>query len=355
MKTPSAKKLPSGSWFCRVRVNGEDICVTRQTEKEAIAEAMAIKAGLKAPEPKASTLTLDEAIGRYIDDRRAVLSPSTIRGYNTIRSARFQSLSCKRIGAITKAQWQSAVSAEARRLSAKTVENSWRFVESVLRFCGVEPPQGIRLPAKMAGQKEYLTPEQIPIFLEAAKGTPIELAALFGLHSLRISEVLDMKRSDIDLDAQIIHVRGAAVLGEEHRLIHKAQNKSAASRRDIPILIPRLAELLSAASDGYLVPLHPNTVVRKINAVCRSSSLPEVGSHGLRHSFASLCYHLGIPAKIAMQLGGWSDMQTMLRIYTHISQRDIGARVEDLRSFFQTKNGNENANAAQQTIEPQAL
>ena len=78
-------------------------------------------------------------------------------------------------------------------------------------------------------------------------------------------------------------------------------------------------------------------------------------SHGLRHSFASLCYHLGIPAKIAMQLGGWSDMQTMLRIYTHISQRDIGARVEDLRSFFQTKNGNENANAAQQAIEPQAL
>jgi hypothetical protein len=48
MKTPKARKLDSGSWFCRVMVDGKTFCITRDTEKAAIAEAMAIKAGMKA-------------------------------------------------------------------------------------------------------------------------------------------------------------------------------------------------------------------------------------------------------------------------------------------------------------------
>ena len=46
MKTPKAKKLPSGSWYVRVRIDGQDVSITRPTEKEALAEAMAVKAGL---------------------------------------------------------------------------------------------------------------------------------------------------------------------------------------------------------------------------------------------------------------------------------------------------------------------
>ena len=47
MKIPKARQLPSGAWFCRVRVDGQDISITRDTQKEAVAEAMAVKAGIK--------------------------------------------------------------------------------------------------------------------------------------------------------------------------------------------------------------------------------------------------------------------------------------------------------------------
>jgi hypothetical protein len=47
MRIPKAKQLPSGSWYIRIRVDGEDVSITRNTEAEAIAEAMSIKAGLK--------------------------------------------------------------------------------------------------------------------------------------------------------------------------------------------------------------------------------------------------------------------------------------------------------------------
>ena len=41
--TPTARNLPSGSWACRVRVNGQDVSITRETKEEAIAEAMVIQ------------------------------------------------------------------------------------------------------------------------------------------------------------------------------------------------------------------------------------------------------------------------------------------------------------------------
>ena len=63
-KRPSARKLPSGSWFCRVRVNGKDIPITKPTKKEAEAEAMAVKYGIiEAKEKKEDKKkTLEEAV-----------------------------------------------------------------------------------------------------------------------------------------------------------------------------------------------------------------------------------------------------------------------------------------------------
>jgi hypothetical protein len=68
--------------------------------------------------------------------------------------------------------------------------------------------------------------------------------------------------------------------------------------------------------------------------VCDAAGLPRVGVHGLRHSFASLCYSLGVPAKITMQIGGWSNPQTLTKIYTHLGKKDIAARSKEITGFF---------------------
>ena len=49
MKKPVAKQLPSGAWFCRVRVDGQDVSITRDTKDLAEAEAQkeALAAALK--------------------------------------------------------------------------------------------------------------------------------------------------------------------------------------------------------------------------------------------------------------------------------------------------------------------
>jgi integrase len=61
-----------------------------------------------------------------------------------------------------------------------------------------------------------------------------------------------------------------------------------------------------------------------------------VTNHGLRHSFASLCYHLGISERQLMQWGGWADYQTMHKIYIRLAASDESKAAEQLTGFFTT-------------------
>ena len=142
-----------------------------------------------------------------------------------------------------------------------------------------------------------------------------------------------MRWSSIDMKKKIIHVRGATVRGK-NGLENKSTNKNTSSRRDVPIFIDRLCELVKAAdtSAEFVYTGGENTLCRHINRICKAAGLPEVGTHGLRHSFCSLCVHKRIPEKIVMSIGGWSDPKTMKRIYTHIAKTDYADTVATLRA-----------------------
>ena len=334
MKIPKARQLPSGKWFCRVRIDGQDIAITRDTEKEAVAEAMAVKAGIKDAAKKPKRKTLTTAIDEYIDARRNIISPSTIRGYRIIQDNRFQSMMSKDIFLITQEQWQRAVNAEARLVNAKTLTNSWRFVASVIHEA-TGNTFSIKLPQIVRNERPWLTPDQIHVFVQAVKGTSIEIPALLALSSLRCSEVLDLKWENVDLDRSIITICGSAVYDAEGKLIHKKENKNSTSRRIVPIIPPLHAALSLAPRKGeYIVNYSSNWIYKSINKLCAENNLPEVGIHGLRHSFASLAFHLNMPEKVAMQIGGWANDATMKRIYTHLSQASVNKHAEAFTAFF---------------------
>ena len=357
MKIPKARKLPSGAWFCRVRIDGQDISITRPTEKEAVAEAMAIKAGVKeaAKQPKKRTVTA--AIDDYIAERQNVISPATVAGYRRIQHLRFQSMMNKDIHTLTAADWQRAVNLEARvrsqhdsskPISAKTLKNSWGLMASVIAAATGEKIS-VRLPQVIPHKKAWLTPKQIPVFVEVIKGDPIEIPALLALCSLRRSELINLRWCDIDLEQNILRVDGAAVFDEHGELVRKAETKNVSSRRTVPIMPPLHDALQRADRKGeYIVTWYPNSIIRRINRICEQNSLPKVGLHGLRHSFASLANHLGVPEDVTMEIGGWSDFATMRKIYTHTSEADIVLHAQSLTGFYaapEPQNGNENGNA----------
>lgn len=342
IKVPKPRQLKSGKW--NIELKAEGWSTTEDTPEECIIKAKAIRAGFLEARKAAPKITVDDAVKKYIDARRGVKSPSTIRGYETIRKNRFAEYMSKDINSV---DWQVAIKKETGLCSAKTLKNAWGLVSSALAEAGVDPGE-VSLPQIVKQDEPWLDYEQVLKFCDAVRGEPCELGALLALHSLRRSEIYALTADKIDLKQGTIHVEGAAVLDDENKLTQKDTNKNATSRRTVPIMIPRLKEILPAAmkrADGApLMQGNINTLYNQINRVCRKAGLPEVGVHGLRRSFASLAYHLKWSELDTMRIGGWSDFQTMRKIYTKLAEKDNIKSVKKMEKFYSTKKKNTNKN-----------
>lgn len=343
---PKATQKPSGSWFIQLRLGGQSYPVTATTEKECIQEATRIKSEWKAGKLERKTAagpTLSEAIDAYIAKRGNTLSPSTIDGYRRIQRNRFRAVMGCPVNEVH--DWQSICDTEAAICSPKTLRNAYRFVASVLRENSVTP-QPVTMPTLQNNPRPWLEPEQIKLLVASAKGTPGELPALLALHSLRRSEILALQWDNVDLKSGRITVQGAVVQNEEHQFIRRESNKNATSARTVPIMIPELRAALEAVPPdnrvGCVVACSAHAVANRINSLCRSAGLPEVGTHGLRHSFASLAYHLQMTELECMEIGGWADAATMRKIYTHLAAADR-LKAENKMSAFYGENATKNA------------
>lgn len=336
LKIPKIIQLPSGAYSVKVMVDGHRHTITRSTKEECAAEAVAVKYRAKLAEDnkRKCKVTLAEAVDQYIADRRGKRSPSTIRGYVAYRNSCLQSMMDANVFSVTDRQWQAAVDYEFKELSPKYAKNAWSLFSSAIEETTGKKPS-IKLRPVVSEERLFLEPDQVLIFVDAVKGHKVEIAALLELSSLRMSEVLNVRGTDIDLKKNTIRVRGAAVFDENGNIVHKDENKNTTSARYVPI-IPPLRDALKCVklTNEYIVSMTQIQIYRAINKICIENDLPPVGNHGLRHSFASLAYHLEIPEKIAMEIGGWSDLGTMRKVYTHIAQKDIDKRTQDFTNFF---------------------
>ena len=224
------------------------------------------------------------------------------------------------------------VDAPKHPLNAETVRNAFALVTAALDHSGYQKPK-IKLPKKAKSDRPWLDYEQIQEFLEALQGKPYEIGAILALHGLRRSELLHITAEDIDTQAEIIHVRGASVIGEGNKLVDKKTNKNTTSTRDVHIVIPRLTELVNG-KEGRLITTNPSTLYGSINGLCERVGLPQVGVHGLRHSYISLCFHLGWNIQTVMREGGYSDMQTVNEVYRHLAAQDANADIERMKNYY---------------------
>ena len=340
LNIPKIIQLPSGSYSTKVMVDGVRYTITKDTLEECAAEATAIKYRAKEAKKKEKTksLSLSDAINSYIDARTGSLSPATIYAYKRYQANCFQSIMGVDVYTTPDEIWQAAIRREAKGRSPKYIANVWGLVSAaILEATGKKPR--VNLPAKEKNERPYLEPDQVKVFVEAVKGDTVEIAALLALSSLRRSELKALTWDCINFEKKTITVKGAMVYaGKDGGMVHKKQNKTASSNRIVPI-IPPLEEALRNAqrTSEYVVPIGGTCLFERINAICEANELPKVGVHGLRHSFASLAYHLQIPEKIAMEIGGWADDGTMRKIYTHLAQKDIADRAKDFSNFFNSK------------------
>lgn len=326
LKVPKPIQLESGEYFGRVMKDGVRVPVYGNSLEEYNAKAAAIKYGNAEADKKPSKLTLRQAIRDYIDANDAVLDPSTIRGYEIIYRNRFPKYMDKAISSIN---WQQMINDEAKRLAPKTVQNSWGLVTATLNAIEFKYPE-VNLPTVVESDEPFLDYDEIKLFVDTVKGRKVELAALLALHGLRLSELIDLDVSQIH--DGFIHLRGATVTNKQNKLVHKETNKNPTSRRDVPVLMPRIYELLPES--GKLVSIRPNTILRGVNKACADAGTTICGTHDLRRSFCSLAYHLRWNAQTTQQIGGWSNLTTVEKVYRKLAAKEKNEDVQRMIDYY---------------------
>jgi integrase len=216
----------------------------------------------------------------------------------------------------------------------------------------------VELPAWQPSVVVPWSPTEALAFLQAAIDDPLYPAfVLLILYGLRRGEALGLRWQDIDIEAQIIHIR---------QQIHRSQGqlrigpvKTRAGSRDLPLIGLARGALLarkeqqeadqmklgSAWADTGLVfttrtgrPIEPRNLVRSFVRIRDSHGIRKIRVHAIRHTTASLLKDLGVPARDTQIILGHAHISTTQQIYTHV---DEAARREALMRLNKLLGGTE--------------
>lgn len=299
-----AKKLPSGSYRVQVMVDGKRVSITDPDPKVAEARAAAVKAKMQEAAKAPRSLSVGEAIDRYIESKDAVLSPSTVAGYKRIRENALQGIMGVKLPDLTQEKVQREINKMAKEKSPKTVRNAHGLLTAALAEYKPEMVLRTTLPQKRRYEAATPSGDDIQAIMKAVKGTENEIPILLAVWlGLRMSEVLGLKWEDID--GSTLHVRRAKVDEGE-----KA-TKTYSSQRDLPIP-PYIKTLLDNApkNSDHIVPLSRRALYCRFQTICKKANVQHYRFHDLRHINASVMLALGVPDKYAMERMGHAESQS---------------------------------------------
>jgi integrase len=184
-----------------------------------------------------------------------------------------------------------------------------------------------------------ITPEEVGILLRTAQDSqyyPVIYTAVSS--GLRQAELLGLRWRDIDPEI-MFSISVSQVLYKRRGICEFKEPKTSHSRR-LVAMTPKLAvflreykqerkalwrELGKSLSLDNLVfanvegkPLNPSVVSHNFGKIAKSSGLPGVRFHDLRHTFASLMLLRGVPAKIISEALGHASVAFTMDTYSHI-------------------------------------
>lgn len=325
------EKLPSGSYRIRKMYKGKTHTVIfdyKPTQKEAM-QAMA--AELDKVQGKHDSLTFKAAGKKYIENKRNVLSPSTIRDYVTIMRQIPDTFLEKNIYDITAFDVQAEINRLAQKCGPKTVRNHHGFISAVLSVFYPDLKLHTTLPQKVKNEPYIPSDEDVRRILEYVKGTEYEIPIMLACYGMRRSEICALTLEDLDGD--IIHINKAKVLNENKEWIVKT-TKTTASTRDI-VIPAKIADKIR--EQGYIFKGHPGQITKYLHTAQTQLNIPPFTLHKLRHYFASKMSAMNVPEEDIMRFGGWETDYVMKGVYRHaMEDKNKNAQREAARKLGDT-------------------
>lgn len=323
------EKLPSGSYRIRKMYKGKTYTVIfegKPTQKEAM-QAMANELE-KVQERQHQALTFRAAAEKYIESKRNVLSPSTIRGYSGIIRQLPEEFLKESIYDITPLDVQKEINRISKNHSPKTVNNHHGFISAVLGMFCPNLKLNTTLPQKSKHDPYIPSSDDVKRILEYAKDTEYEIPIILACYGMRRSEICALTPEDIDGD--IVRINKALVQDENKNWIIKTTKTTTSTRE---VVIP--AEVTSRIHEqGYVYKGFPGKISAYLSKAEKDLGIEHFSVHKLRHYFASAMSSLGVPEADIMRLGGWETDHVMKSVYRHsMMEKEEGAKREAARKL----------------------
>lgn len=349
-----AKKLPSGNWRVQLFVGMEGgkrkyKSFTAETRKEA--EYKAARYAATKQEDNKSNITIGKATEKYIESKKNILSPSTIKGYKNILKNYFTDIADVKIKDVTQEFVQSSVNDFAATHGSKTCRNFHGLLSAVLKIHRPEMILRTTLPQKNQKDIYVPDPQEVTEISKLTVGTAVYIPFLLATQcGLRASEISGLEIKDVYPD--YIKIKQARVDGEVNgkRGNFLKQPKSNSGYRKVPI-DKDLYTILIENADGERVCRYSSGLISSYWGKFKSKNNlnKSLNFHALRHHFASKCLLLGMPQRYIAELMGHRDTTMIEKVYQHTFPSIMEGYANKLRQYGNDflKNTTRNGNATQ--------
>jgi integrase len=334
----SIRKLPSGRYEWRHRVDGRHLKKTFATRREAAAHDAAVRADAARGTlvDTSSRVTVAEYARAWSAAR--VLRPGTRRSHEIFLRNHLEAvpLGARPIVRVRPSEVQAWVSGRAAVLAPGTLHNYLGLLRSVFAAAVLDgviarnpvlPAGRLSLPRREQPKIVPLTVAQVQAWADAAPPRMRAMIVAQAALGLRISELRALRLADVGFLPRKVRIE--AQLDPQGR--GRVPLKTARSARTVP-LPDVAAEALAAhiehfppAPDGTLFtsaagrPWSASGMLRRAySAAAAAAGLPEgISSHDLRHHYASVLLAAGESVHaVAERLGDTPAM--VLEVYGHV-------------------------------------
>lgn len=341
MAKKGKNKLPSGNSRIQVYdytdVDGKKHykSFTAPTKKEAkflAAQWLAGKAAMAEED-----ITLYKAVTRYIDAKRGVLSPSTIRGYEAVQRNYIKpyALGRTKLPDMTNTKLQVWISDISAKVGPKSVRNAHGLVSGTLEMFHPDFHIKTTLPAKERPDLYTPSDQDIKTLLQHVEGKELEIAiflAAFG--PLRRGEICALDSGDIH--GNMVDVNKSMVMGPD-KMWHIKPPKTFGSYRQVEF--PDFVIARMKGIEGRIVKATPDQVTHRFERAVKSTGLPKFRFHDLRHYAASIMHAIGVPDQYILQRGGWATDNVMKTVYRDVIDLEAVRQTKKINKHFTKVSG----------------
>lgn len=280
-------------------------------------------------------ILVSEALQRYLDAKRGVLSPSTIRLYDSMIKKHFKSIGSVSIRQLTNATVQSWVSnLTAAKLSAKTVKNYYGLLTAAIAMQDDNIRFRVQLPQPQKFENYCPSDAEIQALIAQIQrngdGELLRAVLLAAFGPCRRSEVCALTSDDIH--GTTVYIKRAIVKDSTGAWVIKQPKTSDSYRK---IVYPAFVTDLCKGIQGNIIQSTPDSIGDKFRNTLKQAGIHHFRFHDLRHYGASIMMYMGISSRTIESRGGWSPNSPVLkRVYQNTIEEKERQETEKINQYF---------------------